>query len=898
MSRYRRAFATAVAGFMFSILFAGPWGVTVADEVIPDKVRSELAMLLREKVSSFLKDKNEDGVSYKRGNYSKSFRKVDESTYEGTIHQDTATKDRLKTERYLLTLKKGASGKWAIASQDLKDTYEGLHRGVLGDEEWYRFERFSFDREGMKVTATNGSLFKDFFNGRTSRFVLVASDLAYQYAPPKEMGFFHVHQKILLKKYPEEFVFQPEHIRIECVAPSCDELESSVFTGLRKISATEADPKLQKVYEEGRREFEKNLNENYFAFFRRPATEDRRTYTIAIKRDAQKEYWISLDYDNYEPREVNFFTSGRFFPVFSYNSEEVRKSGIPPHELEGREEQEAKDYELYSLKGTVELALEDVETISGDITYGMTIKRELRELPFFISRIRFQGEEEKDTKNPRMFINSIQDADGNELTWAKLGAFGGLVIFPKPVPAGAKVTLRLQFTNLDSIYKLNPSYSYVDRGGWLPFVRFGDLIDEFDLTTKIPDRYKALGIGRKVSESRKDGVLTTHWTSDSPVSFPTVIFGDYIEDQPSIKATKKDGTEIPVRVYVDKVSTMAGEGGIRGSQLKALGDQAVNALNLYREVYGMDYPFGKLDLVNAPFEPGAQAPASIIYLGSFLFRGEGTLASFTGGSATNAAKFLKDTVAHEVGHQWWGSLICFANFRNYWFEESLAEYSSALFVENVYGKKKYLEKVAEWREYLMDKEVLTSVQDAPVMWGGRNPRGNATIANIYNKGPYAFHVLRETFGDEKFFAFLKTLAADLSGKEIVTRDIQQAAEKSFGGNMEWFFDQWIRGTGIPQYALFYKVRKTEDGKYLVEGKIKQRVTVGLDKTELPGVYYRGLGKLTFILQNGKEFTSPKPILVEGPETAFALKLAEEPLEVHFNKHGELLAHDVLVNRSW
>ena len=34
-------------------------------------------------------------------------------------------------------------------------------------------------------------------------------------------------------------------------------------------------------------------------------------------------------------------------------------------------------------------------------------------------------------------------------------------------------------------------------------------------------------------------------------------------------------------------------------------------------------------------------------------------------------------------------------------------------------------------------------------------RGPARRALIYSKGPYAFHILRETFGDEKFFRYLK-----------------------------------------------------------------------------------------------------------------------------------------------
>jgi hypothetical protein len=115
--------------------------------------------------------------------------------------------------------------------------------------------------------------------------------------------------------------------------------------------------------------------------------------------------------------------------------------------------------------------------------------------------------------------------------------------------------------------------------------------------------------------------------------------------------------------------------------------------------------------------------------------------------------------------------------------------------------------------------------------------------------------------------------------------------------MEWFFDQWIRGIGLPQYQLHYTARRTEDGKWLVEGAIKQRVVYGKDRVEMAGVHYRAVAPLTFVAHNGKKFKS-KPLLVEGAETPFKLKIADEPAQVAFNAEGEILAHDVLVNRGW
>ncbi|HEX6850777.1 MAG TPA: M1 family aminopeptidase, partial [Candidatus Polarisedimenticolaceae bacterium] len=367
-------------------------------------------------------------------------------------------------------------------------------------------------------------------------------------------------------------------------------------------------------------------------------------------------------------------------------------------------------------------------------------------------------------------------------------------------------------------------------------------------------------------------------------------------------ATKDDGTPIPVRVYADKVSASSfvgtegsdsGARDIRGKQLAAIGTQASVAMDIYKRVFGIDYPFDKLDLVADPMGSFyGQAPSSVIYLGFGVFRGEGTVASFGG---SDISKFNKDVVAHEVGHQWWGSRVTNSNDRNYWFVESLAELSSALYVEEVFGRKRYLDKVADWRKNVLDAKPWASVQNGYTVWAGEGP---TPIANIYNKGPYAFHILRSTFGDDKFFAFLKELGRGLNGKEIVTRDIQAVMERVYQGNMDWFFDQWIRGVGMPQYAVFYTIRPTEDGKWLVQGKIRQRVVAGENNTEMPGVFFRAVAPMTFVAPDGKKFRSSSKVLVQGPETPFQFKLPQEAVEVVFNDEGEILAQDVLYNQSW
>jgi aminopeptidase N len=244
-----------------------------------------------------------------------------------------------------------------------------------------------------------------------------------------------------------------------------------------------------------------------------------------------------------------------------------------------------------------------------------------------------------------------------------------------------------------------------------------------------------------------------------------------------------------------------------------------------------------------------------------------------------------------VAHQWWGSLITNSNFRNYWFVESLAEYSSALYSEAVFGKKAYYDHVEDWRQEILDAELPFSVQDATVLAGGwRDYR-----AAVYAKGPYMFHVMRSTWGDEQFFKYLRQMAGDLAGMEIVSRDIQRSAEKALGGEMGWFFDQWLRGIGMPEYTFTYDTRQTEDGMYLIEGTVEQRILQGRKKRPVEGEAFVAVVPVTVEVKGGAEIQ--KKLVLEGPLTRFAFKVADEPKDVTFNKYGESLAYDVIVKKG-
>lgn len=853
-------------------------------EVSPE-LQAALEQPLKDLARELAQERSPEGWSRRRLAYSRQFRPLTDGRWETVGYRDTAEGERMRTERLTLTLAPGPGKSWRLEGERVDDAYDTLYRTLPGGETYSRFDAFTFEEEGIRLRAERGSVAMTRFAGDVATLTLVADTMRFAYDPPEEEAELARAARVLATDRPERRTFVPERLTFTCSPGECAYFLGTAFTGLRSAEEAEVHRELRHAMGDRRQRLSEFLQDNGFRAFRRRPRDENRFWTVAVKRDSVMDYGAWLSFDDEDGNEVTYGTS-EDGPLYSYHSAATRKAAVDPATLERRDDGDARDFEVRSIRGSVDLALQTPDTLSADLVYVLRLKRPVRALPFFIARLRPRGGENRENREPSLSLDVLQDGAGHDLTFARTGPAGGFVVLPEELPAGVEVTLRLAFENRGAIYKLTPSYSRVARGGWLPFVRASDRIDQWDLTVRVPAPYTTLGVGRLLEQRREGRVSMTRWTTDAGVAFPTVIFGRYVKAEPAIQARRSDGTEIPVTIYADEVGMR--DWDIRPRQLPALADQAVNALNLYREIFGVDYPFAKLDLVNDPqgFLYG-QSPASIVYLGSGAFRGSGTLGNWIGAGAT---RFMRSLVAHEVGHQWWGGLVTSANERSYWWVESLAEYSAALYEEAVAGKESpergrhaYLDHVEGWRREILEAGLFGSVeQGSMVNVGGYR-------AALYAKGPFAFHMLRVTYGDEAFFRFLKALAREMRGKEMVTRDIQRVAEREMGTDLESFFDQWIRGAGIPELALDWKTRKNEDGTWIVEGTIRQRVVMGEKRLPMEGVYYEGVVAVASV---GAKTRQPvvHRLRLQGAETTFAFKVTEEPGDVVLNAGEEMLAH--------
>src|SRR5262249_45673414 len=131
--------------------------------------------------------------------------------------------------------------------------------------------------------------------------------------------------------------------------------------------------------------------------------------------------------------------------------------------------------------------------------------------------------------------------------------------------------------------------------------------------------------------------------------------------------------------------------------------RARSIVTTYEKWFG-PFPFEELDIAQMGFFYGfGQAPPGLVQLTGEAFLsaaeranilsilGSGGISGFFRGSAF---------IAHEIGHEWWGHAVSWADESDQWLSESYTEYCSGLYVQSAdeNGQKAFEAKLAAWKD--------------------------------------------------------------------------------------------------------------------------------------------------------------------------------------------------------
>jgi len=438
---------------------------------------------------------------------------------------------------------------------------------------------------------------------------------------------------------------------------------------------------------------------------------------------------------------------------------------------------------------------------------------------------------------PNLRVTRVSDDQGQDLYFIQEsrkedGSF--YAILPKAVDAGKDSSITVQYEGDKVLEHAGEGSFYVRaRSSWYPNLNgFGEHA-LYDLTYKVPRKYKVISVGKLQGESVEQEYAVSHWITPIPVAVAGFNYGDYkkIEVADTITGYKISGyylEELPdnLRRY-EALQSMAPQG-----MTKYVLDQTRAQLQLCTYYFGKS-PYDEIYVTEQPDFNFGQSWPNLVYLPISAYTDSTQRWMLFGNIDSKFTGFVQEVTPHEVAHQWWGHAVGWASYHDQWLSEGFAEFSAGLFLQQgVAGnwQKDYIQFWDRLQRRILEKNNFNvAPNDAGPLWMGTrliSPRSESAYQQVtYAKGAYVLEMLRSIMyspedHDKAFIAMMHDFveshrekpASTESFKAVVEKHMSKNMDLSGNGKLDWFFDEWVYGTLVPKYHFEYQLIPAEDGK--------------------------------------------------------------------------------------
>jgi peptidase M1-like protein len=445
------------------------------------------------------------------------------------------------------------------------------------------------------------------------------------------------------------------------------------------------------------------------------------------------------------------------------------------------------------------------------------------------------------------------------------------------------------------------------RESWYPHLGDAAAFATYDLTLRWPRKLRLVATGSKLDEQEEGEYRVGHWKIEKPEAVAGFNLGEYatasvnssghvidlyanraLEEnlKSRLAASPPDGIAVPSLTVGAPSTRLALTAPMPppspADALKQLGKEIDSSIRFY-EVFSGPFPFRSLSVSQIPGTFGQGWPG-LLYVSTFSFLSPEAQRR-VGLTPTGQEHFTELVPYHEVAHQWWGNVVGWSSYRDQWIDEAISNYLALLFADTR-GNPEHTLRVwlSRYRRQLLEKSPGADEPagdiGAPTLGlrlnSSKSPSAYERV--VYSKGSWIIHMLREMLRqpavagqpgskqpDAPFTALLQKLVTKYAYRALSTDDFQHEVESVMtpsmdlegGRSMEWFFDEWVRGTGIPRYRVEFTTHRDDTG-YSVRGKLFQ---TGVPRSFLASVPLYATGSV-----GGRSFLGA--VVAAGPETSF------------------------------
>ena len=449
---------------------------------------------------------------------------------------------------------------------------------------------------------------------------------------------------------------------------------------------------------------------------------------------------------------------------------------------------------------------------------------------------------------PNLRVTRVTDEQGQNLYFIQEsrkedGSF--YAILPEAPLLGKEQSIHIEYAGDKVLEEAGEGSFYVGaRTSWYPNLNgFGEK-SLYDLTFKVPRKYKVISVGKLQSESIEEDLAVSHWITPIPVAVAGFNYGEYQKlDLPdAITNYKISGyylSELP--------NNLRGRPALQSmaprSMTKFALEQTRAQLELCTLYFGRS-PYDEIYITEQPNFNFGQSWPNLVYLPISAYTDSTQRWMLFGQINSKFTGFVQEVTPHEVAHQWWGHAVGWASYHDQWLSEGFAEFSAGLFLQQAVAgdwRKDYIEFWERLRQRILEKNNFgVAPNDAGPLWMGTrliSPRTESAYQNVtYPKGAYVLQMLRsmmrstaDTDQDKDFIAMMHDFVESHRERPATTESFKAIAEKHMtklmdfqkNGRLNWFFDEWVYGTQVPRYRFEYQTTPAEGGKVKLHMAVTQ-----------------------------------------------------------------------------
>lgn len=384
---------------------------------------------------------------------------------------------------------------------------------------------------------------------------------------------------------------------------------------------------------------------------------------------------------------------------------------------------------------------------------------------------------------------------------------------------------------------------------WLPLVDhpYDKATCEFIVTA--PLKYAVVSNGLLLEESNlADGMKLTHWKESVPIAPWLYVLG--VAEFATQQVGTFDGKSLQTWVFWQD----------REAGFYDFAIPTKDVLAFYTDYVG---PFAYEKLANIQSNSvsgGMEAATAILY----------SAGSVTG---QRTARWQK-VIIHEIAHQWFGNAVTEYDWDDVWLSEGFATYFTMLYMEHAMGRDAFVKELNRSRDKIM--EFNKANPDYTIVHNNLDDMDKVTTGQIYEKGAWTLHMLRNLIGDEAFENGIRSYYARYFNGNAFTADFIAEMELASGKELGPFFNQWLHQGGAIEL----------EGSWQYDAKAK-KVTVDLKQIQKKYTF-------TSMMEIGiyeKENLLPRVEQVElkSGTNQYSFTVASEPARVVLDPNTTLLA---------